>query len=684
MTKRTYHVDDLNDHCAHRIDEELRKQSNGKVHFHEDTRILDAEEDSLSEEAIEKIVLAVVPTAHIHPVKREIHDDYHIQMPREEWENFSFQGHMCSSCAMKIEDDLRAKDDVEDVDMDVFAGKLSLKSTREFSVEELEKIIRRHEDGVTVHRESLPEIWESYVLENLGCQNCALQIELEIEALDGVEEAKVDFVSQTLHVRSTRKLTPQEVEQIARRHESEIHVRRKGAEQKKLQWNDEIKKDVIRLAVGIALFIAAVLSKSGLKLPLYIASYLIAGYPVLLQAGRNLFSGALFDENFLMSIATFGALALKNYPEAVGVMIFYSVGEIFEEMAVHRSRESIKALMDIRPQVAHLKTESGWVDVDPEDVPLGSTILIKPGEMVPIDGIIVEGETVLDLRDITGEPVPQDVGPESRVTSGSMNLSGAVALETTVPYREATVAKILQLVEDSRKTKSPTEKFITKFARIYTPIVVFSAIALAALPPIFLGEPFSKWLSRALIFLIISCPCALVTSVPLSFFGGMGAASKEGILIKGSNHVETLQNLEVALFDKTGTITKGQFHVKEIIGDSLPEEELLRLAAIGEQHSNHPIAISIVSRYGKGNLPEPGNLKETVAGGVDYFVDGIHYFLGNARFLKAQGLTFRRLMSRVRWFIWLRRSGWAVLSGRRNKRRASPALRHCKIWASAA
>lgn len=477
-----------------------------------------------------------------------------------------------------------------------------------------------------------------YRLENLGCQHCATKIKGEINDLKGVESVELDFVSGKLCIQSQRQLTIQELEQIAHRHESEIRVRSLEEEGERSNLSSAMKKEALRLVIAFALFLIGLLGKFPGKEIAYIAAYFLAGYPVLFKAAKNILRGSLFDENFLMSLATFGALGLKEYTEAVGIMIFYGMGEFLEGLAVYRSKESIKALIQFRPKTVHLKVGEDYQDVNPEEVPASSMILVKPGEMIPLDGTVIQGESSLDMRDITGEVIPAEVNKGSQVISGSINLSGALLLQTGVDYASSTVARILDLVEKSRLKKSPTEKFITKFARIYTPIVVLGALCLAFLPPLLFHQAFSVWIKRALIFLIISCPCALVTSVPLSFFGGMGAASKQGILIKGSNHVESLEKIKVAIFDKTGTLTKGSFQVKGIQG-ILPEKELLRLAAIGEQFSNHPIAISIRSAY-PGELPKPENLKEIPGKGMEFDLESVHYILGNQKFLEEQNIDF--------------------------------------------
>ena len=361
------------------------------------------------------------------------------------------------------------------------------------------------------------------------------------------------------------------------------------------------KKTLVRIILSAVLLVAAALIPVGgiVKLVLFLIPYAVIGWDVLWKAIRNIAHGQVFDENFLMAIATVGAFALGEYPEGVAVMLFYQVGELFQSYAVVRSRQSIAALMDIRPDYANIEQDGKLVQVDPEDVAVGDTIVIKAGEKIPLDGVVLEGSSAVDTAALTGESLPRDVDPGDDVVSGCINQSGLLKVRVTKVFGESTVAKILDLVENSSSKKARAENFITRFARYYTPVVVIGAVLLAVLPPLLFGGDWSDWLQRALIFLVISCPCALVISVPLSFFGGIGGASKQGILVKGSNYLEALAKTETVVFDKTGTLTKGTFRVTAVHPDRISEGELLELAALAESYSEHPISRSLREAYQK-------------------------------------------------------------------------------------
>ena len=395
------------------------------------------------------------------------------------------------------------------------------------------------------------------------------------------------------------------------------------------------------LAAGALLLLAVLLPVRGLwLLPLFLVPYLIVGWDVLRKAALNIVHGQVFDENFLMCVATLGALVLGEYAEAVGVMLFYQVGELFQSYAVDRSRRSIAALMDIRPDSANLLREGEIVEVDPEEVAVGDTIVVRPGEKIPLDGVILEGSSALDTAALTGESAPRDVTAGDNVISGCVSLTGLLSIRVTKEYGESTVAKILDLVENAAAKKAKAENFITKFARWYTPAVVFAAVLLALLPPLFVGH-WAEWLHRALIFLVISCPCALVISIPLSFFGGIGGASARGILVKGGNYLELLSKTGTVVFDKTGTLTEGRFELTSLHpAPGVTETELLEWAALAECHSNHPIAQSLRRAYGKEpDAARVTDVREIPGRGLWARVDGgAHPVLaGNAAFMEEQG-----------------------------------------------
>lgn len=405
------------------------------------------------------------------------------------------------------------------------------------------------------------------------------------------------------------------------------------------------KKMVARLAGSAVFFIIAMMleKKTSWAWIPFVLSYLAAGYDIPLRACRNLKNGQVFDENFLMTIATLGAFAIGSLEEAVAVMLFYQIGELFNDYAVNKSRKSITDLMDINPEYANLLRDGEEEQVDPYEVEIGDTIIIRPGEKVPLDGIVLEGSSTLDTKALTGESMPSEVETGQNIVSGSINLTGVLKVQTTKLFDDSTVAKILELVENASSRKAKAEAFITRFARVYTPVVVAFAAILAVLPPLFLGG-WSTWIYRACSFLVVSCPCALVISVPLSFFGGLGAASRQGILIKGSNYLEAMGSLDTVVFDKTGTLTTGKFEVTDVSPVRGRKEELLELAALGEHNSNHPIAQSVKQAYGKeADTSRIGQVEEISGHGIhaQVQVDGVwrELYIGNQKFMDQQGVV---------------------------------------------
>ncbi len=378
----------------------------------------------------------------------------------------------------------------------------------------------------------------------------------------------------------------------------------------------------------------------------YAVPYLIIGYDIIYKAARNIRHGQVFDENFLMMIATFGAFGVKEYSEAVAVMLFYQIGELFQGYAVGKSRQSIADMMDICPEYANIEADGNLIQVDPDDVEVGSIIVIKPGERIPLDGIVTEGESLIDTAALTGESVPRSTAPGDEIISGCVNGSGTLKVRVSKVFDDSTVARILELVENAGSKKAKVENFITRFAKYYTPVVTVSALVLALLPPLILGGGWSNWIQRACIFLVISCPCALVISVPLGFFGGIGAASRIGVLVKGSNYLEAVAQMTTIVFDKTGTLTKGEFKVQEILPGNCSKEELLEMAALGEAYSNHPIAGSIKEAYGKEpDLKRVGQAEESAGHGICVPVDGREVLIGNEKLMKAKGISFTPCLS---------------------------------------
>ena len=416
------------------------------------------------------------------------------------------------------------------------------------------------------------------------------------------------------------------------------------------------KKMLYRIITAFVLFVVLmVLEHTGVleQLPgqwlvflIYLIPYLVIGYDIVFKAVRNISHGQVFDENFLMMVATFGAFGVKEYSEAVAVMLFYQVGELFQNYAVGKSRQSISDMMNICPEYANIEEDGVLTQVDPDDVEVGSIIVVKPGERIPLDGIVTEGTSMIDTAALTGESVPRRATVGDEIISGCVNGSSTIKVKVTKAFEDSTVARILELVENASSKKAKVENFITRFAKYYTPVVTIGAVILAILPPLILGGGWADWIQRACIFLVISCPCALVISVPLGFFGGIGASSKIGILVKGSNYLEAVAEMTTIVFDKTGTLTKGEFKVSEVLpsaekNNTIGKEELLEIAAYGEGYSNHPIANSIREAYGKTLSMERVTDTEEIAGhGIHTFIDGREVYLGNAKLMEAQNIAY--------------------------------------------
>ena len=407
-----------------------------------------------------------------------------------------------------------------------------------------------------------------------------------------------------------------------------------------------MKKKSFKIIISLILFLIAMIINFNNELinkVIFIVAYIIVGLEIVRKALRNIFRGKVFDENFLMTVATVGAFGIGEFPEAVAVMLFYQVGELFQSYAVDKSRKSIASLMDIRPDYANIEKDGKVLKVDPDDVKIGDIIIIKPGEKVPLDGIVIEGNTSLDTKALTGESLPREASPGDEILSGSINISGLVKVKVSKEYGESTVSKILDLVENASSKKSKSENFITKFAQYYTPIVVIIAVLLVVVPVIFFGGEFSDWIYRALSFLVVSCPCALVISIPLSFFGGIGGASKMGILIKGSNYLEAIASTEIIVFDKTGTLTEGIFEVQKINPKDIDENDLLENAAYAECYSNHPISLSIKRAYGKQIDKSKIKSTEELSGrGIVAIINGKNVLVGNEKLLSENNIEFEK------------------------------------------
>ncbi len=516
------------------------------------------------------------------------------------------------------------------------------------------------------------------LLEGLCCAGCAAKIEARVNDLKNVDNAALNIVNRVLYIEAEAETDMAElikaVEGIVKKLEPEVVVKNRLQEPHQEAHNESChnhgdeghhhendhqhdeghdhshtdysnKGELIKLGIGAALFFAAIILKLDDKIEfgMYFISYLLIGGEVLLRAGKNILRGQVFDENFLMAIATIGAFAIGEFPEGVAVMLFYQVGEFFQELAVNRSRKSIGALMDIRPDYANLKVGSEEKKVKPEEIKVGQYIIVKPGEKVPLDGVVLEGFSTVDTSALTGESIPRDVEVGSSVLAGFINKGGLLTIEVQKGFGESTVARILEMVEKASSKKAPTEKFITKFARYYTPVVVMTAAAMAIIPPLVIeGAVFNDWLYRALVFLVVSCPCALVVSIPLGFFGGIGGASRKGILIKGGNYLEGLNNVDTVVFDKTGTLTKGIFKVKEVAPVNMTSEALLEYAAYAEAYSNHPIALSLLKAYSKEvEKDQIEGYQELMGHGVMATIKGRKVIAGNGKLMDREGIAYK-------------------------------------------
>lgn len=495
-----------------------------------------------------------------------------------------------------------------------------------------------------------------FILNGLGCANCAAKMERKINNLSYVEGADINFANKVLSINLDsnkdydKKLD--EITRIIKQIEPGVKVKEIQNKKEERNINEESEEggELIKIVVAAALYAIALIFKFSFRVELvmYLAVYFLSGLEVLVKAIKNIFRGEIFDENFLMIVATVGAFCIKQFPEAAAVMLFYSVGEYFQDLAVNKSRKSISSLMDIRPDYANILKNNVVVKVSPEDVNAGDIVIVKPGERVPLDGIIEKGKSAVDTSALTGESMPRNVEIGEEVLSGFINNSGLITVKVTKNYEESTVSKILELVQNASSNKAPAENFITKFAKYYTPIVVFSAIALAFIPPLLIeNATFQQWLYRALVFLVVSCPCALVISIPLSFFGGIGAASKNGVLVKGSNYLDALNNVETVIFDKTGTLTKGVFKVTTICSkNDFNEKQVLKYAAMAESFSNHPIAGSIVKEYNnKIDQSLISNFTEIPGNGVSSQIGEHLVIVGNNKFMESNHVKFDEVSS---------------------------------------
>ena len=575
---------------------------------------------------------------------------------------YLLKGLDCPNCSAKIEKEVGELDGVTSSTVNLMNQTLTVQAGTSVAASLLDTvttIVHSHEPDVEVSEKTEPAVTKVYLLKGLDCPNCSAKIEKEVGELDGVTSSTVNLMNQTLTVQAGTSIAASlldTVTTIVHSHEPDVEVSEKQLEatapvkkdEKAAVYNDEDKKRTIRLAVGAVVYAIGMALTVFAKLPtlaelaFLIVAYVILGWDVVWQAVKNITRGQVFDEHFLMSVSTIGAFAIGEYPEAVAVMLFYQVGEFFQSLAVKRSRKSISDLMDIRPDSATVKRNGVLQVVSPESVAVGEIIVVKPGEKIPLDGIVVDGESMLDTKALTGESVPRSIRKGDEALSGCINQSGLLTLKVTKSFGESTVSKITDLVENASARKAPTENFITTFARYYTPVVVGMAAVLAIIPPLVLGGGWSEWLRRGFVFLIVSCPCALVISIPLTFFGGIGAASKRGVLVKGSNYLEALNKVSVVVFDKTGTLTKGVFEVANIIpAAGYQKEQVLEYAAQAESYSNHPIAKSILATYGKPIDQKQFSGFEEISGhGISVMVQGKKVLAGNSKLMESEKIAY--------------------------------------------
>lgn len=552
---------------------------------------------------------------------------------------YRLEGLDCAHCAEKIEKALKAIDGLNSVHINFATKSIELPSSK---VEEAKSVVERIEPGIKWIPDDESVSMHQYDIHGLDCAACAQKIETELRKRLGQEAVSVNFATQTI------ALPPESMEDAQRiitEIEPEVKLLRTAAPKEKSR---DLRRH--RLIISAALFLIGLVFNERLHQTPYawaeyavlLPAYLLTGGSVILKAIRKIRRGQFFDESFLMAMATVGAIAIHQLTEAAGVMLFYAVGIYLQERALNRSRRSIQGLLDIQPQIANLKENGNTRKVRPEEVVVGQIILVRPGEKVPLDGEILEGESYVDTSALTGESVPRKVGPNDKILAGSINSQGALTIRVERPYNESSVARILQLVEKAGERKAPVEHFITTFANYYTPLVVIAAALVALIPPLVLPEAqFGLWLKRALMLLVISCPCALMVSIPLGYFGGIGGASRRGILVKGANFLDTLARVHTVAFDKTGTLTQGVFRVSKVFAkNGFSEEQLMAFAAAAEAHSNHPIAQSIREAWGgtvdEGEIQE---VQEIPAHGIRANVGGKVILAGNDRLMHKESIV---------------------------------------------
>ncbi len=650
----TYEIHNLDcANCAQKVEDMLNNRDDideCTINFASGLMFVGAKEE-IDIHDLEKAIQELEPEVTLTQKEKHHHEHHH-----HNHQHFTYEIHDldCANCTQKVEDMLNNRDDIDECTINFASGLMFIGAKEEIDIHELEKAIQELEPEVTLtqkeshHHDDERDLRNlhgtdiiSYHVAGLDCANCAMKVEKAIKNMPQIQDAVLNFTTETLQVQPQESIVKDElfksIQETIDSVEDGVTLSYKNDKHKiekprlfdiKKNWN---------MVLGVVVYIISiVLSHYDISVAGFMIAYLLIGYTVLIKAFKNIGRGELFDENFLMVVATIGAFAIGEYVEAVAVMLFYGIGEIFQAYAVNKTRNSISALMDIKSDYANLKTDDGVIQVDPENIRVDDIIVIKVGEKVPLDGIVLKGKSMLDTSSLTGESVPRSVYENDEVLAGVVNLNEILEVRVTKPYNDSTVSRILELMENAASKKAPIEKFITKFAKIYTPTVVGLAVLLAIVPMfIFDNAVFTDWLYRALTFLVVSCPCALVISIPLGLYAGLGKASRLGALIKGGNYLELLKDVDTVVFDKTGTLTKGTFEVVEINGDA----NILKYAAYGEYYSNHPIAKSIINKYNQDiDESQISHYHEIAGKGIDTYIGNDHVLLGNASLFESYGI----------------------------------------------
>ena len=579
---------------------------------------------------------------------------------------YDIEGLECESCALKIEDKIKKLPEVNEAHINITHENLTVKEkgNKKISDDKIAEIFDNIEPGAKIFKkEGISKYRYNFILKNISCASCIEKIERNIKGMSEVINVSLNINTGKLVIQSKKEIKDKLLKKI-RDIEPDIIIKDEDKSENTDKDIDKSKQssqqlnNKIKLITGSTLYIIAIMlfefqlfninfinNLELWKWLIYGSSYLLVGQKVLLSAYKNIRRGQIFDENFLMVVATIGAFGIREFPEPVAVMLFYKIGDTLQQRAVKSSRKSIKDLMDIKPEYANIKVGSRVKQISPEEVEVGDIIKVKPGEKIPLDGIVVEGESLVDNSALTGESILKNIEPGVEVLNGSINKSGVLLVKVTKEYSESTVSKILHLIEEATSKKAPTEKFITKFARYYTPVVVATGLLIAVIPPVFFGGVFNEWIYRALVFLVVSCPCALVISIPLGFFGGIGKASQQGILVKGSNYLDALNNINHIVFDKTGTLTEGNFKVDKVQSfNGFLEFNIIKKAAYVESNSVHPIANSIIEHYAK----EIDNNKiikyeEKSGKGVKAIIEGKEVVAGNNKMMSLYDIEIEQV-----------------------------------------